>query len=422
MECCEAVWFNSANFPKTEVGSGKSGAPVQTLENLEMKKTLVAIAALAAFGAQAQSSVTMSGYFDRGYLAVDSSNNTKDTKGISSNAGTTGLVIRGTEDLGNGLSAGFSIGTDFADLAGSNQDTTATTASSIQTGGFNNAQSFLEVASKTVGTLRLGTVNNEILTAVTGVASPSFSTGIGSAYSSAFSVADGYGTGLSGNGGIVGKSTLSATNGGARGIRQANTIKYVSPNFSGVTVAYGFAPKNNVSTGGDTTTATVDTVGVTDMSIRYAAGPVDVMYASLKYAVGSSAPLNGSLTANSTNTQTMFAASYAVMPTLKLHAGFGTSKASDTALANSKSTQYGVTYTMGQIDLMAQMASVDGKNAVVGNVTGDRKLTGLGLNYNLSKTARAYVRYDSLKLADGAAAATAGDTIKRTAFGVSKSF
>jgi hypothetical protein len=257
----------------------------------------------------------------------------------------------------------------------------------------------------------MGTVNNEVLTATTGVAAPAFSTGIGSAYSSGWSTHDGYGTGTSGSGGIVNKATLSATNGGARGIRQANTIKYISPKVMDVTVSYGMAPKNDVN-------GTGDTVGVTDMSLRYTAGPLDVMYASLKYDVGANAPLNGSLTANSTNTHTITAITYTVMPTLKLHAGSGNSKASDTALANSSSTQFGATYTMGAFDIMAQTAKVDNKNTTAY----DRKMTGLGVNYNLSKTTRAYVRYDNLKLNDGAATAVSGDSIKRTAFGVSTSF
>jgi len=41
------------------VSSGKNKDPVQTLENHEMKKTLVTNAALAAFGAQAKSNVTL---------------------------------------------------------------------------------------------------------------------------------------------------------------------------------------------------------------------------------------------------------------------------------------------------------------------------------------------------------------------------
>jgi predicted porin len=77
---------------------------------------------------------------------------------------------------------------------------------------------------------------------------------------------------------------------------------------------------------------------------------------------------------------------------------------------------------MGNFDVMAQMATVDGKNAATATVTGDRKMTGLGLNYNFTKTARAYVRYDNLKYADGAATVTLGSEVKRTAIGISKSF
>jgi hypothetical protein len=392
-----------------------------------MKKTLVAIAALTAVSAFAQSTVTIEGYFDRGYTKVNNSNDAKDVKSVSSSAGTTSLRFKGSQDLGGGLSAGFLSTTDYADLAGTNQDSTATTASSIQTGGFNNSQAYMEVVSKDAGTLRMGTVNNEVLTATTAVAAPAFSTGIGSSYSSAWSTHDGYGSGVTGSGGIVSKSTLGATNGGARGIRQANTIKYISPKFMDVTFAYGMAPKNNTATSvdtaaGTTTTSTVDTVGVKDMSLRYAAGPLDVMYASLKYDVGgASAPFNGSLTAGSTNTQTMTAVTYTVLPTLKLHAGAGKSKASATTLANSSSTQFGATYTMGAFVIMAQTAKVDNKNAVT-TFTGDRKMTGLGLDYNLSKTTRAYVRYDNLKLNDGYTSAVSGDSIKRTAIGVSQSF
>jgi predicted porin len=113
----------------------------------------------------------------------------------------------------------------------------------------------------------------------------------------------------------------------------------------------------------------------------------------------------------------MLAASYAVMPTLKLHAGFGSSKASDTALANAKSTQYGVTYNMGAFDIMANMAKVDNKNTTAY----DRKMTGFGVNYNLSKTSRVYFRMDDIKLNDGGTV-TSGDSIKRNVVGVSRAF
>lgn len=371
----------------------------------------------------------MTGYMDRGYTKTDSSDSLKDAKGISSSAGTTGIVIAATEDLGKGMKVGASIATDWAEAGGLTQDGAAAANTAVgnmpsAAASFGNAQSFLSVEDAKLGTLRLGNINNEILTAMTGVGSP-FSTGVGSAYSSAFSTHDGYGSGITGRNGQVVAGPASATNGGVRGIRQVNTVKYVSPTIQGFTVAIGQALKNDSGA-----TAAVSTVGVTDMSIRYANGPLNVMYATLKYTVGSDTTFNGGkltdqtagLTANSTNTQSALAASYAVMPTLKVSFATGGSKASTDSIANSKFTQYGAVYTMGQIDIMAQMATVDNKNAATATVTGDRKMTGLGLNYNLSKTARAYVRYDNIKLADGAATATAGSEIKRTAIGISKSF
>jgi len=114
----------------------------------------------------------------------------------------------------------------------------------------------------------------------------------------------------------------------------------------------------------------------------------------------------------------ILAASYQVMPQLKLHAGLG--KSTSTGLAapvDTSSYQVGVTYTLTpQIDLMAQMAKMDDKAAT----NFDRKMVGLGANYNFSKTARAYVRYDSLNYNTNVA--SSGSEVKRTAIGVSKSF
>jgi predicted porin len=71
-----------------------------------MKKTLVAIAALAAFGAQAQSSVTLYGNLDQGIYRQTDSGVTQSA--ISSNVNSTStLGFRGTEDLGGGTSANF---------------------------------------------------------------------------------------------------------------------------------------------------------------------------------------------------------------------------------------------------------------------------------------------------------------------------
>jgi len=102
-----------------------------------MKKTLVAIAALAATGAMAQSAFQITGYADRGYLISNSTDTKASTRGLGSNAVTTLFEFRGNEDLGGGNSAGFFVETDWADLAGISQGT-STTATSANSSGFAN--------------------------------------------------------------------------------------------------------------------------------------------------------------------------------------------------------------------------------------------------------------------------------------------
>ncbi|MFN7882731.1 MAG: porin [bacterium] len=374
-----------------------------------MKKTLIAVAALAATtGAFAQ--VTVSGYFDRGYTVVNSNNNTRDSKLLSSSAGTTTVIIRGTEDLGGGLKAGFLIGTDWADVGGLTQDGAQGTTAA-QTGTFANSQNYLELGGA-FGTIRLGTPNNEVLTAATAVASPAFSTSIGSVYSTNFSIHQGYGTGTTGSAGLVTASGIANNHGntGARGIRQANTIKYLSPNLSGFTAAVGVAQQNNNN-------GTNDTVGTTDMSVRYTNGPLDVMYARLQYKVGSNGVANGSLTAGSDVTHGILGARYTVMKGLNLHAGVGTTSSS-LAAYDTRSSQFGASYDVApNITIMGQYAKVNDKATT--NI--DRKMIGLGADYRLSAKTRLYARYDNIDYNTNDSGAL-GTEQKRTAFGVSHSF
>ena len=87
-----------------------------------MKKTLIAIAALAATGAFAQSTVTISGTMDAG-LSVASVQNA--TTGVSdkvsgflgNNVATSAINIAATEDLGAGMKASFFIETN-PDMSG----------------------------------------------------------------------------------------------------------------------------------------------------------------------------------------------------------------------------------------------------------------------------------------------------------------
>ena len=57
-----------------------------------MKKSLIALAALAATGAFAQSSVTMSGLVDTGYVVTNNPGTLSDTKGLAANGASTTVL------------------------------------------------------------------------------------------------------------------------------------------------------------------------------------------------------------------------------------------------------------------------------------------------------------------------------------------
>ena len=373
--------------------------------------------------------MTIDGYIDRGYLITNNSNNQADTRTVASNAGTTTVGLKFRENVGGGIVIGGQLNTDWADIGGATQ---ANAVANAQTSGFANSQSFADIAGP-FGTLRLGTPNNYTLTNAISVASPLFSTGVGGAYSTAFAIANGVGTGTTGFGGTVVAGAIGSTGVGTRAIRISNTVQYSSPVFSGFSAHICITPQNNNVLSTATAAGAGNTVGVKEYALRYTNGPIDAMYTSIKYEVGSNGTTqtrlvpvgstsatatlasNNSLTGGYTNTQNLLGATYTVMPTLKLHGGYGTFSSSDNT-AKGKSTQLGVTYTMGNIDLMGMIARVDD----TATTNADRKLTGLGVNYNLSKTSRIYLRMDDINYNKNASAV--GSTLKRTAVGISKSF
>jgi predicted porin len=82
------------------------------LEKFAMKKTLIALAALASTAAFAQSSVTLYGVLDAGITKGADSKTTFTGGGVN---GTPRLGVKGSEDLGGGLSAVFQIETGLND-------------------------------------------------------------------------------------------------------------------------------------------------------------------------------------------------------------------------------------------------------------------------------------------------------------------
>jgi predicted porin len=141
------------------------------LENLEMKKTLVALAALAATSAFAQNSVTIFGVIDQAYNQVKASGATatSDEKVTTIGAGANSangsgnlqgsrIGFQGTEDLGNGKRAGFHIEYGI-NLTGAGPSAAGTATDSIVGQGVGNLrQGFVTLSDAKMGTLIAGTV------------------------------------------------------------------------------------------------------------------------------------------------------------------------------------------------------------------------------------------------------------------------
>jgi predicted porin len=136
-----------------------------------MKKSLLAVAALGAFAsaAQAQSSVTVYGILDVGYVGANSRIANAPATGYTGNAvnstssalsngaeSTNRLGFKGNEDLGGGLSAFFTIETEITPNSGAAIGT-ATTA---------NRQSFAGLKKNGIGSFALGTQYTVIHNAV----------------------------------------------------------------------------------------------------------------------------------------------------------------------------------------------------------------------------------------------------------------
>jgi predicted porin len=201
---------------------------------MKLNKTTAALLALSAFAgaAHAQSSVTLYGIADAGVLY---NNNVKGSSSVSlSTANSSRFGLKGSEDLGGGLSAIFNLENGY----------------NIANGGLSQGgllfgrKAFVGLSSRTYGTVTAGrqySVSND--------ATSQFASGADWAASGL-----GYGTRA------ADVDNVDTTN------RIQNTVKYTSPSFAGLTVGllYSFGGQ-----AGD-----FSRNSVWDASLAYANGPI----------------------------------------------------------------------------------------------------------------------------------------------------
>jgi predicted porin len=396
-----------------------------------MKKTLVAMAALAATGAFAQ--VTMYGSIDVAYGAkthTDANGNTiTKATGVMEglNAGNR-IGFRGTEDLGSGLKANFVIenginitnGQLFSTRAGAaGQQIDGVAASGNMPAGAyttsTNRQSYVALESATLGQVRLGYQYTNLYQ---------------------LSTLSGYMNGAEQPGSDIAHTLSNANFGGTR----ANAITYISPRFSGVqvTLQHGAGTGRELVESNSTTAADATAVRNSLMFNYNGVQNLDVSYAYTSYMSRTNAVAVGALT-------NVFGVTNATAVTngdtnAKLHQlgasyNFGVAKLTATynngkedaggatgalTTTNFRSQQIGIEGLFGAFRPYAQIGGGKVENDATGLASGDYKTQQFGVRYDLSKRTTAYFMTGTSK--DDAAVTTGLAKREVTALGLYHSF
>ena len=373
-----------------------------------MKKTLVALAALAATGAYAQ--VTISGYFGGSYDNVTITNTTragnKSENRISDHSSR--VVFNATEDLGGGLSAIGQFDLRFkldatariqAETASAFTPTglAANTATVTGTGPLTNptvdpvssGANWVGLASKTMGTVRMGRGDFYYID------TPSFMPA---------------GMHTSANMSPVYHSKATANTS-----RTPNAAWWVSPRINGFegTVMYSTQPlrvsgTNEVESDLGTSTATRKGSG-SMVRLNYTNGPVDATFATISlksdYIAGGTSLGAGAggaaINANADQTGNNMVLKYDVGGGLKLAVGTTYGKqttVSSGAISEARATGFGVSYDMGKINYALSVARKGNDATATGDTANTgTSLTALAVTYNFSRRTAISALYNSLK-------------------------
>lgn len=325
-----------------------------------MKKSLLALAVLSAFAgvASAQSSVTMYGIIDMNVQRNDPKpNGVASTTGVNSgHQSGSRFGIRGSEDLGGGLSAVFTIENGFSGDTGQQGQ-----------GALFGRQAWAGLRGA-FGTFALGRV-------------ATFSSGTGSF--DMFGATDPFATGF-------GISSLGSTFSSAAALRINNTALWQSPNWGGFRAGLGYsfnalAPEAAGSGANNP---------LVMAAMNYTGGPV---FVTLTYDRVSPTDAQKATGLNNDQTHLQFGLTFD-LKVIKLHGGYAKEDnqfvASATGVTNgadATSWMAGVTVPIGNAAILASYQKRDGDT--LGTTNADRRVWSVGATYNLSRRTNFYASY-----------------------------
>ena len=318
-----------------------------------MKKTLIALAAVAATSASfAQSTVTLSGTVDVGIEKRFSGDATRMTPNRN---GTSNWTLSGAEDLGGGLKAVFQVSTSF------NSDTGTVSS----TDGLGNNGMFVGLTGG-FGTLRAGRPVNTLY------GNAMFANG-----TKGVSVHDS-------NSVVSGNATANAkTSGASSSVYVPNAVQYHSPRFGGVQVQVEYAPSESTAVGNKAGKA---------LAVRYDGGPLSATFVNYTGATAAATTLKA---------VNQFAVSYdfsvvKVLFTIRDQGGLTSDQDNSWALGLTAPVGPGLIYASFNNN---EQVGDDGRTIIA------------GYKYNLSKRTQAYVNIARRNAAwVGAAVTAAGGT------------
>jgi len=423
-----------------------------------MKKTLVAIAALASVSAFAQATVTLSGNMDFAAANVGGSQIWAMGSTVSQTVGTAStsvIKITAVDDIGGGTKITALYGLDPRLLSNDSLAVTNNTAMASSYGGQLNCNSGAGTLSGTVAatsalSCNMGTVGAQANTA-TGLGRDELFIGAAGSFGNirlgapnsigldTFSNASPGGTGI--GGGYTGGGTSGTMTNSFVQTRYNRSARYDSPVMDGFTVSLQYAPGNASAAqtvGVDTKSATTQAISsslipvallipnaraASEFGIKYANGPLTVAYANISQDIQLQSTgwyANGSNTKGLKTSANFITAQYA-MGNTTLYAGWndgqrlspiGSAGVATNANVDSKGNRFAIKQTMGQISLMATLTTQQalGVTAITLDSTATTtattgaaqyttstlkaKVLGFRGEYNLSKTSAVYAGYE----------------------------
>jgi len=350
-----------------------------------MKKTLFAVAAATALtgAAQAQSSVTVYGLYDGGYLysnkEFNSSSNVKTitTSGsFAGNASASSRVgFRGMEDLGGGLAATFNLEIGISPGTGGLTTTSATGIGGQSDTGIRT--SVVGLSHKQWGSVSVG----RQLTGIHGVLAGDIWGGNNMVGDMTYSNFTGTDTGSNTQAGTNGVSTRVHLD----AVRANNLLAYTTPNISGLVLRADYS--NDRATSISTPGANVGNMGLSGV---YTNGPLIIKAATHKVVA------NVTVVTPTTSTINAASISYKIGDAMVQYTYGSVKQENNLGVQTYKynANKLSANYKMGNITPFAQIGL--GKSEELANTgTADDKGYQVGVEYALSKRSNLYAAYAS---------------------------